>query len=66
MVPFLNYTKHLGYLHKICGSDVGDCIHFCSTPFLWAPLWSYIAQAAIDLQPPLEFWSKREERSPWI
>ena len=26
-------------LHKIGGDDAGDCTHYCSTPFLWAPLW---------------------------
>lgn len=40
-LPFFNYTFHLHYLHP------KECAHFCSTPYLWLPIWRSL-RLAID------------------
>jgi hypothetical protein len=45
-IPFLNYTRRLGHIHKRKMNnnteEYLDCTHFCTSPFLWMPLWRSI------------------------
>jgi hypothetical protein len=46
-IPFLNYTRRLGHIHKRKMNnnteEFHDCTHyFCTSPFLWMPLWRSI------------------------
>ena len=37
ILPFYNFTEQLFFLH------LGDeCTHYCSTPYLWLPLWRHL------------------------
>ena len=37
--PFFNFTRQLHGFHPI-GDGQQDCTHFCSSPYLWWPLWN--------------------------
>jgi hypothetical protein len=47
ILPYYNFSAKLHDLHIILDIDSaknkteyrGECTHFCSTPFLWLPLW---------------------------
>ena len=44
-IPFLNFTRRLGKNHqRRMDNNTGyiDCTHFCTSPFLWLPLWRSI------------------------
>ena len=43
ILPFYNFTAPLYDLHP------GECTHFCSTPFLWMPIWRSL-RLAMDRQ----------------
>jgi hypothetical protein len=43
ILPFYNFTIPLFDLHP------GECTHFCSTPFLWMPVWRSL-RLAMDRQ----------------
>ena len=40
-LPYHDYTKALHYLHP------GECTHYCSTPYLWLPIWRSL-RVALD------------------
>jgi hypothetical protein len=41
ILPFFNFTSEHYDLHPLAdeGDDTADCTHYCSTPYLWMPLW---------------------------
>ena len=41
ILPFREYTNELHYLHP------GECTHFCSSPYVWLPLWHSL-RVAVD------------------
>ena len=41
MAPFRDFTSSLWEMHP----PFPDCTHFCSTPFLWLPIWRSIRMA---------------------
>jgi hypothetical protein len=43
IIPFRQYTIPMHNLHP----SAGDCSHYCSTPYLWLPLWRSL-RLAID------------------
>jgi hypothetical protein len=43
MIPFRRFTSYLWDLHP----GFPDCSHFCSTPFVWVPIWRSL-RLAID------------------
>ena len=43
MIPFRSFTSSLWEMHPA----FPDCTHFCSTPFLWLPIWRSL-RVAID------------------
>jgi hypothetical protein len=42
-LPFFNLTAQLHYLHP------SECTHYCSTPYLWMPIWRSL-RLAMDRQ----------------
>lgn len=59
ILPYYNFTAQLHDLHIISNINTaknaseykGECTHFCSTPFLWLPLWRSF-RLAMDRQFP--------------
>ena len=48
VLPFADFTKALHGLHpyeEAGGGKGGDCTHYCSTPFVYYPLWRSIRMA---------------------
>ena len=41
-LPFLNFTAELYFMHPSYDSS-SDCTHFCQSPYLWWPLWRFLA-----------------------
>ena len=39
MLPFHNFTAALHGSHPYDEKIGGECTHYCTTPFLWMPLW---------------------------
>ena len=39
MLPFHNFTAELYGSHPYDEEKGGECTHYCTTPFLWMPLW---------------------------
>lgn len=46
-LPYRDYTKALHYLHP------GECTHYCSTPYLWLPIWRSL-RLALDREVMLQ------------
>lgn len=43
LAPFLHYTAKLEFMHA--NPTVGDCTHYCYSPYLWWPFWRSLRMA---------------------
>ena len=54
ILPFHNFTAHLYESHPFFQKNepFGECTHYCTTPFLWVPIWRTF-RVAMDTAYPL-------------
>ena len=51
VLPFADFTKPLYGLHPYeQGGKGGDCTHYCSSPYLYMPLWRSIRLALVEAE----------------